>query len=144
MQTEYTIDQGKGFEGMLADGKHIDADSAILEGAPGALRAGHAVKHGTEDNTFAVRAADTDSIAGVLIYRPLVDGAIEEGRAQTLLRKGRILVKVTTDVVRGEKAHVAAAGTFSNAGGTTLANSEFRTSALAGELAVLDLNLPGS
>lgn len=143
MQLTYTIDQERGYEGMLADGKHIDADSAVLEGAPGALRAGDAVTHGTEDNTFKVLAAATDKIAGVLIYRPIVDGLVETGRAQTLLRKGRILVKPTTVVAPGDAVHVLASGKFANAGGTVVAGASWRTSTVAvGDLAVLDLNLP--
>jgi len=139
-QLEYTIDQGLGIEGAIADGKHHDADSGLMENAPATLRAGHAVELGSEDNTF--KAFDGGKPHGLLIYRPLEDGVILEKSAQSIMRKGRMFVKAIAAVTRGDVAHVLADGTISNTGGTEIP-CEFRTSAAAGELAVLDLNFPG-
>lgn len=141
-QLEYTIDQGLGIEGALADGHHYDADSGTMEGPiPTNFRAGHAVKLGSKDNLFAPVTAGADKPHGIMIYRPLIDGAVLEKSSQTILRKGRVYVRVIAAVVRGEAAHVLPDGTISNTGGVKIP-SEFRTSAAAGELAVLDVNFP--
>jgi|LULL01.1.fsa_nt_gb hypothetical protein len=151
-QLNYNVNMDVAFEGMLADSGKIDALSKITEGA--SLEFGLGCALGTSDNQVAPLAAIADKFAGVVIHRHREEGELGDKVSVSVLRKGRIYVKVETDVQKGDAAFVRAvavdperAGAFRNSADGTdtidlTGKAEFVTSALAGELAVLDINLP--
>ena len=151
-QLNYNVNMDVAFEGMLADSVKIAALSKITEGAD--LEFGLGCKKGTSDNQIVPLAANTDKFEGVIIHRHREEGELGDKVSVSLLRKGRIYVLVEQDVVAGEAAFVRAvaagaerAGAFRKDadGGDAIdltGKAEFVTSALAGELAVLDINLP--
>ncbi len=151
-QLNYNVNMDVAFEGMLADSGKIDALSKITEGA--SLEFGLGCALGTSDNQVAPLAAIADKFAGVVIHRHREEGELGDKVSVSVLRKGRIYVKVEEAVVKGDPAFVRAvaagaerAGAFrKSADGTDTIDltgkAEFVTSADAGELAVLDINLP--
>lgn len=152
-QNSYEVNMDIAFEGMLADSLGAkDAHSKSVEGA--GLEFGLGCALGTNDDQVKQLAAITDKFAGVLIHRHKEEGTLSDKESVSVLRKGRIYVKVETAVVQGDAAHVRAIapgveviGAFRNSadGVNTIDLSglaTFKTSAAAGELAVLDINLP--
>lgn len=151
-QTTYNEKMDVSFEGMLADSGRIDALSALIEGSDIA-GFGLAVKRGTAENQVAALSANTDKVAGVVIHKHVESGLLEEFEDVSILRKGRIVVKVEEAVVAGDPVFVRAvtaglevAGAFRKSADSTdciaLTNCEFVTGAGIGGLAVVDLNLP--
>lgn len=70
-------------------------------------------------------------------------GAYKEYEMVPILRKGSIWVKVEDDVISGEPAKVVSGGTFEKAAvGTDTVIGTFQSTASAGHLAVLQINLP--
>jgi len=151
-QLNYNVNMDVAFEGMLADAGEFDALSKITEGA--SLEFGLGGTYGTSDNQVAPLAAITDKFAGVIIHRNVEVGVLGDKVAVSMLRRGRIYVLVEEAVIKGDAAFVRAvatgvqrAGAFRKSadGVTTIdlsGKAEFVTSAAAGGLAILDINLP--
>lgn len=149
-QTSYD-NQAVAFEGMLADNSPRDVKSGLLEGST--HRFGLAVSQGTSDDQVKSPEAAED-VVGVLFH----DHAMEErdlvaGDVKNVLTKGRMHVKVESAVVKGGDVYVRKVagggeelGAFRHDadGGDAelLEGAKFDSSAGAGELAILDLNLP--
>ncbi len=140
--------QAVAFEGMLADNAPRDVKSGLLEGAT--HRFGLAVSKGTADGTVK-SPAPAEAIAGVLFHQHAQEGdALVAGDVENVLTKGRMHVKVEDAVVEGGLVYVRTAagelGAFRSdvdAGNAELLpGAKYGSSAGAGELAILDLNLP--
>lgn len=151
-QLNYNVNMDVAFEGMLADAGDQDSLSKITEGA--GLEFGLGGTFGTSDNQIAPLAAITDKFMGVIMHHNCEGGVLADKEAVSVLRRGRIYVLVEEAVVKGDAAFVRAvatgpqrAGAFRKSadGVTTIdltGKAEFVTSAAAGALAVLDINLP--
>lgn len=148
-QTTYNANFAKAFEGLLADVNNMDTLSKVGEGAIGF---GLGVVQGTLDEQAKAPTVITQKVLGVSIHKHIENGDTLDKRAFGVLRKGRIWVKVEEDVVAGDDVFMRAvitgvevAGAFRASADSTdcidlSTKCEFRTSALAGELAVLDVN----
>jgi len=147
-QTSYEINTLKAFLGMIADSKHLDADSACVESGEAAnLGFGRMVKRGSVDGLIAAIDADADKPLGLLIHKAAnEEGTVKDGDYHSVMRKGRCYVQASEAVVAGDKAYyVHATGKFSKtagAGAIELVGSEFKTSGATDELVILELNLP--
>ncbi|ABR46647.1 hypothetical protein Amet_4362 [Alkaliphilus metalliredigens QYMF] len=136
------------------------ARSMAAEGSP--IKYGKAVKLGT-DKEIQVKAwdgaASTDIFAGIALNS--VTGDLDndqylQGNPVSVLKKGTVWVKVSADsagVTAGQKAAVLEDGDFTAAPlsvdtngvyGVELEGSEYLTSAAAGELVMLAINLPST
>lgn len=166
MQTSYG-EMAAAFEGMLADATIVKhADTMVQGEASAEIPFGVAVAietspgtDGTPGKATLVNAA-ADKIAGVVLHHHAYDSRTELGttglKPKTLLsvlRKGRVWVKTETAVVDGDRAHIRYAA---GAGGTQLgafrnatvvsetidatAQAVFRSTAAAGELAILEVD----
>jgi len=148
MQTSYSQNFDIGVEGAIADGHFVDAVSGSVE-AGEAVKAGMAfgrvVKRGSKEGLIAAMTVGAKAL-GVLKHKHSEDGLISDYEEQAVVRKGRMLVKVTEDVVAGDAvAFDSASGEFAKtvAGDVvTLAGAEYMSSALTGELAIVSLNMP--
>ncbi len=151
-QLDYNVNMDIAFEGMLADANLEHADSGLAEGSN--LEFGLGVKKGTSDNQFAPLAAAADKFEGVLIHRHREEGDLLDKQAVSVLRRGRIYVLVEEAVVKGDAAFVRAVATTGERAGAFRKSADgtdtidltgvavFKTSAEAGELAILEVNLP--
>ncbi len=148
MQTNYSRYFERGVEGAIADGGFIDAVSGSVE-AGEAVKAGMAfgriVKRGSKEGLIAAMTVGAKAL-GVLKHKHEEEGEIADYQSHSVIRKGRVLVKVTEDVVAGDAvAFDSASGEFAKtvAGDVVaLAGAEYMTGALTGELAVVSLNMP--
>lgn len=151
MQTNYNSEMSVGIEGMIADSGKIDAESAVIES--GISTFGVAVTKGTGDSQVKALSAITQKVRGLVLHQNVNDGVIEAGLAVSILRKGRAYVKVEEAVTKGDKVFVRAVATGLEVAGAfrktqdgtdciELVNAEFVSSAAAGALAIVDLNLP--
>lgn len=150
-QTNYQVNFDKAFEGMLGDANHMDALSRVIEGA--GVLFGKAVTFGTNDNQCKALSAITNKVMGVVIHKHVEEGVLAAKEAVSLLRKGRIYVKVEEAVSPGDAVFVRAvaagaeeAGSFRASADSTdcidiSANAEYLSSAEAGEFALVDINL---
>lgn len=150
-QLNYDVNFEKAFEGMLGDVNNMDALSRVIEGSN--VLFGKAVTFGTNDNQCKALSAISEKVAGVVIHKHVEEGILLEKEAVSLLRKGRIYVKVEEAVSPGDQVHVRAvvsgqeeAGSFrASADGTDTINisskAEYLSSAEAGEFALVDINL---
>lgn len=150
-QESYNVEMDVAFEGMLADSGRHDALSKVIEGA--GLDFGLGCTYGTEEGQIKALSAITDKFAGCIIHKHVEDGVLVEKSAVSLMRKGRMYVKVEEAVAEGDPVHCRAiapgaevVGAFrkSQDGVNTLEvkGAEFRSSAAAGGLAIIDFNLP--
>lgn len=149
-QTNYQVNFDKAFEGLLADAKH-ESISRIVEGS--GVLFGKAVKQGTNDGQAVALSANTDKVLGVVVHKHIEKGELLEKDSISVLRRGRIYVKVEEAVVAGDPVFVRAvvagaeeAGSFRKSADSTdtidlTSVAEFLTSAEAGEFAVVDINL---
>jgi len=150
-QTNYQVNFDKAFEGMLGDANHMDALSRVIEGAN--VLFGKAVTFGTNDNQCKALSAISEKVAGIVIHKHIEEGELLEKDAVSLLRKGRIYVKVEEAVSPGDAVFVRAvvagaeeAGSFRASADSTdcidiSSKAEYLTSAEAGEFALVDINL---
>ena len=152
MQTNYNSEMSIGIEGSIADSGKIDAQSAIIEGA-GVTSFGVAVTKGSSDEQVKALSATTEKVRGLVLHQNVADGVIAAGLAVSILRKGRAFVKVEEAVVKGDPVFVRAVATGGEIAGAfrksqdgtdciAVTNAEFASSAAAGALAIVDLNLP--
>lgn len=147
--------------GQKADAGFDHVESFAAEGA---VAFGYGVVAGTAENQVAVAAADDDDFVGVSVFTHAIEQGIDQsaskgelystgaeyrdGDTVNVLRRGRVYVTVTDDVVAGEDAYVDVVtndeeGQFTNVSTSNLATGGvFRTSADSGELAVVEVNLP--
>jgi translation elongation factor EF-4 len=146
MQLDYSAEFAKSFAGLLAHAKFSDIVSKVSQSA--LLKFGYGAKLGTADNQVNVLSANTDKFAGVIVHQHVEDGLITDQMPLSILKKGRIWVKVDANVVKGDAAFVRVAGgevgVFRNAadGVNTIAVvGTFFSSANSGELAILELNI---
>lgn len=118
---------------------------------------GLAVAQGTQDNECRLLAATTDRVIGVTVYSHAdnINNGVAGYAAQSavnVLRRGTIWVRPETSVAAGDPVFVRAvsagaerAGAFRNAIDSTdciaLGASKFLTSAAAGALALVEINL---
>jgi hypothetical protein len=136
----------KGFKGAIADSKHVDADSKVLEvGSAAEIEFGSPVKQGTADENCKHLDSDGDKIQGIFKHRHVEDGLIYDGMVNSIIRKGRVFVEVSETVAIGDKAYyVRATKNYSKtagAGSNEVVSGEFKSSALVGEIAILEINL---
>lgn len=148
-QLSYETNFDEAFEGLLGDSNLLDAVSRLVEGA--GVLFGHGVVRGTNDNQVAAPAADTDEFQGIAIHQHVEAGEVTDKMALSILRKGRIWVKINQDVLTSEGVFlstVAAPGVFRKAaiGSDTIDLSAFckwEKDALAADgLALLNINMP--
>lgn len=150
-QTNYNVNFEKAFEGMLADaGKH-DALSRVIEGSD--VKIGKAVTFGTDDNQIKKLSAITEKVAGVVIHKMTEEGILEEKDSVSILRKGRLYVKVEEAVAPGDPVFVRAVvagaeenGAFRKSADSTdcvdlTGKAQYLSSAALGELALVEINL---
>ena len=150
-QLNYDAEMEIAFEGMLADSGRHDALSKTIEGAGVAFGLG--CTYGSEAGTIKALSAITDKFAGCVIHKHVEEGIIGDKDTVAVMRKGRMYVKVEEAVAEGDPVYVRAvaegaerAGAFrKSADGTDtiqLSGAEFRSSAAADGLAIIDFNLP--
>lgn len=139
--------------GRIAEGE----SSGVSMAAENAIAPGRAVKLGT-DPEMQVKAWDGaaggDQLAGVAgenFSYDLDQGHYQTGDPVPVVKKGVLWVLVADSVTAGQKAAVSADGHFTAAPlvvgtsgkyGAEIENSEYMTSAAAGELAKLSIALP--
>jgi hypothetical protein len=158
-----------GVAGQLADLWTIengDVISAISEEVSAALAFGIGVKKGAADDGVLNLTAITDSFYGIIVYSPLfsqpdelnatLGGLVPRAAHFGLLRMGRVFVFTETNVTPASSVFLRAIGTGPNplVGGfrgtadstNTIdisAVASWRTTASAGSLAVLEIDLLG-
>lgn len=147
-QLNYERDLSVGFEGALADSHNIDSASGCIqtgEAAKANMAFGRAVMRGSSDRQVAALTAGA-KVFGFLKHKHVEEGEIVDGENVTILRKGSMYVVVLDDVTTASDVFVEVAtgrvSGVSGAGKIHMKGCEFETAALAGELAVLDINLP--
>ena len=151
-QTSVSAAPGKAFAGQIADTGPRFCKSCVAEGA---IVAGTPVLRGTDPDRQAIAIADSDTVDATTFLgwavletsRPLDSGGDQIADEDTLavLRKGRIFVQVTADVVAGNPVFVGNAtaqlGDIDDATGTGLTQvpgAYFLTSASANGFAVVE------
>lgn len=138
----------KGFKGAIADSRHVDADSKVIEtGSAAELVFGSPVKAGSTDDSILHLSGDADKVHGLLKHKHSEGGLIEDNDCYAIIRKGRMYVEVGEAVAVGDKAYYNRATKkftkTAGAGSNEIVSGEFKSSALAdGDIAVLDINLP--
>lgn len=166
MQTTYTTVPNPSFRGMLADVGPNDVLSKSFKGLAGA-----AAPFGTpmvtvvgDVNQCRLPAAAADTLLGVAVHRNIAPGTagsnaftgeqgIEDTQTVDVLTKGRIWVKVEEAVTPEDDVYWRGVvngllipgnwGTSSDAGKCTLlAGARFLTSGAAGDLVILEINVP--
>ncbi len=158
-QTSYSATMTYGIEGQLADSGPVDILSRVNGEASLEIAFGLGVKKGTGDEAVLSPTAEGDRIEGIVVHSHAyaktteLDTGVKAKGSLSILRKGRILVKVEEAVVRGDRGWCRA---VAGAGGTRLGawrksdvgaetidcttQAEFLTSASANGLAVLEVD----
>ena len=165
-QTAYPFTQERGFEGMLYGLVKDGQSTRTLTDPNNAIAFGRAIVQGTEDDEGKVVDATGLVVLGVSQHThaiepsqvPNAGDAVPANHPFNVLQQGRIWVVVESAVTAGGDVYVR----FQNAGADPESNGRFRgdddgasgdvyqltsgfrwfTSAAAGELAVLEVNLP--
>lgn len=165
MQTSYGQKPAVGFPGMVADSGDRHVKSRVNPSV--VIPYGLGVTKGTDDDHVKLPTTSAEALKcqGVAIAdfatEQIANGsdpAFPVKSAVPVLSKGRVWVKVEIAVVAGDQATVRFAdgnssrtqkGAFGNtvdqvasANTAELINARYETSAAAGGLAILDLNLP--
>jgi hypothetical protein len=163
MQTTYGTTPEPGLPGQLYDLSPMTKDSYI--NAAGAdLPFGIALAKGTGDQDAILVAADTAKILGIAIHSHAYDNqalsgtaGIPDDRMLNVVKRGRVWVRVEEAVTKGDAVYVRYANGVADATKTQkgsirksadtstavlLAGATFYTSAAAGAMAVVDINLP--
>lgn len=136
-----------GFKGAIADSKHVDADSKVVEaGSAAELVFGSPVKAGTSDESCQHLSADGDKVHGIFKHKHVEEGIITDGMVNAIIRKGRVYVEVSEAVAVGDKAYYNRTTKkytkTSGAGSNEIVSGVYKSSALAdGDIAVLEINL---
>lgn len=159
MQTSYAIDQSAGLPGQLADAGHQDVVSAINSAT--AVPFGKLCVAGASEGLCKLPGAATDVtnkglVLGVSVKTHAIESSLSGdpqypvNSVPSLLRKGRIYVKVEQAVAIGDAVYVRYAaggdglGSFGNTAGTTeralLDGASWVKGAGIGGLAVLEVN----
>jgi hypothetical protein len=158
MQETYNLYFTPAIEGQFAYGNYNNYVESYLE--TGAINFGRGVALDGERKCKLV-SADTDSVIGIALatsskQKPTLDGQTQydEKDAVNVLRKGSIWVYVQDPdgVTAGDDVFVYFSGTnqgqFANDAQTSTAvqipGAKFKTDAVQGALAVVELNLPQS
>lgn len=137
MRPEGGIGKLANLQGTQAD--TLYADEEVPYGSPVAASEGKATVFDT-DNFFGVAIAD--NFAKEIPYENgEKEGSYPYGKPVAVLRKGSIWVKATEDVKQNEKAAVESGG-FKKAATPDEAIGVFQSTAQAGALVVLQINLP--
>lgn len=149
IQTEYQDYMPEGYEGAVANMRPRDFLSRTCEDT-GYTRFGRAVAKGTTDRTVTTNLTGATSIVGVTVLdrgaRVNADLTVE-GFAQydtaRIAAKGSVWVIASVAVQADQPAYVTVAnpGVFTNVVGTNIRVGKFETSAGAGELAILNIDL---
>lgn len=153
MQTTFSAERSKAFEGMIGQSTPHKIVSAVNEGTT--LEYGLAATYGTNpDEQVKSLSAITEKISGVLVHEHREEGELLDKEGVSLMRQGEIWVKTEEAVVPGDAVFVRAvavdperAGAFrKTADGTDTidlsAHARWESSAGVGELALLSINLP--
>jgi hypothetical protein len=148
MQLSYPVNPSAAFEGMLADNGDHDALSKIAEGST--LAFGRGCQLGTSEDQVKKLDGNTNKFAGVVVHKHVELGLVSDKMSISVLRKGRIWVKVDETIAQGDPVFVRTdAGNEGLFRKTTVAGAIDLSSkativvgAAAGGLAILDLNLP--
>jgi hypothetical protein len=163
MQTAYGTTPEPGFPGMLYDLTFMAKDSYI-NAAGEALPFGIALAKGTGDQDAILPAASDAKILGIAIHSHAYDNqslsgtlGIPDDRMLNVVKRGRVYVRVEEAVTKGDPVYVRYAngvadvtktqkGSIRKSADTAtallLAGAHFYTSAAAGAMAVVDINLP--
>lgn len=148
VQTSYSETQRIAVAGMIADMTRKSLISRTVENAAG-VAFGAGVCQGVDDRgCHTITVGDTAAtFVGVCAReRSLVaeGNLIPRYESARIMRIGSIWVVASVDVVAGDIVHfIAATGAWAKTGGQLVPNARWDTSALATNLAVLTLNLPG-
>lgn len=132
--------------GKIANIQTTQADSKIAAATVGYGR-------GVEVIEGEVQEFGTGRFFGIAIAREFVDeidfnatnekiGQFQPGEPIAVLRKGSIWIEVANDVKEGEAAKVVTGGKFDKAGTNDAGIGVFQSTAQAGGLAILQINLP--
>lgn len=149
IQTEYNDYMPEGYEGAVADMRPRDFISRTCEDS-GYTRFGRAVQKGTTDRTVTTNLTGATSIVGITVLdrgARISADMQTEGFAQydtaRIAAKGSIWVIASVAVEADDPAYVTLAnpGVFTNVAGSNLRVGKFTTSAAAGELAILHIDV---
>lgn len=159
MQTSYSIDQSAGLPGQMADCGFQDSITGINSSA--AMPFGKLAVKGASDGLCKLPALATDItskglVMGVSVKTHAMESSLSGdpqypiNSVPSLLRKGRIYVKVEETVVVGDDVYVRYAaggdglGSFGKTAGTSeraqLDGASWYKGASAGGLAILEVN----
>ena len=137
---EYGASFEDGQEGFLVDGGPRQIDSCSAEGT---VTAAKAVIFGTADKRVKPWAASS-KVAGVALARTVHEGnilSIKDKESVSLLKKGKVWVKVAEAVTHGDLAYFGASGWTKTSASNDLVG-KYITIAAANGLAQLEVNLP--
>jgi hypothetical protein len=160
-QTSIPSALGIGIEGALADMADYQTTTGFQAEASAEIPMGVMLAKGSGDRSVILVAAANAKLVGILMHDHSIAGSALTGTTGvkpkcpvSVLRKGRVYVKVEENVVAYDRAHVRYAA---GAGGTQLgafrkssvanetidisAQAQYLTSASAGGLAVLEIDL---
>ena len=142
--TDYSPLTEQGFAGQVATLGNVER---ITLTAGGDIAFGKAVARVTTDPEKITVLNATDSIlAGVAVMKNTnVSGTpYKENDPVIVLRKGAIWMKAKVAVIKGEKAYIdhATGDATNSATDSTDTKGEFLSSAAAGEMAIVDINIP--
>lgn len=157
-QSTMTDAQGLGFAGEIADSTIVkQTDSFVNEEASAEIPFGVMAIHGTNDGDAKLMTANTELPAGIVLHshryakdEELGSTGLKPDVSMNLLQKGRILVTAVDAVTPADPVrYIVAGGGFQTASagvGASVDISLFArwiTSAGAGELAVLEIDMTG-
>ncbi len=152
-QTAYNIEAARAFAGMLAEFENTTkASISRANEETSAVAPGTAVVAGTDGETQYLLPVDANSVFfGATVHKhgtqdPTDDG-FAEGETTEILTRGRIWVECESGCAVGDAAYwvhpAGTAGAWRNDATNAVAFAgHWMTAAGAGELAILEINLP--
>lgn len=148
VQTSYSESQRIAVAGMIADMTDKTLISRTVENASG-VDFGAGVCQGVNDSgCHTITVGDVSAtFVGIAVRErslPAEGNKFPRYESARIMTKGAIWVVASVDVVAGDIVHfIAATGAWAKTGGQLVPNARWDTSALATNLAVVRLNLPG-
>lgn len=162
-QTAVNSAMAIGIPGQLADFQsNADAvvDTGTSEETSANIPFGVFVQHGTADDGVLLISGAGPDLAGIVVHShsferltELADDGLKPGATFGVLKKGRVFVTVNTDVLMTDEVHVqtvadtgktvGSVGKAADTGKSTDISglARWKRSALAGEIAVLEIDM---
>lgn len=151
-QTSYNIDPAVGYAGQLAS---TDYSSNAFKVEGSGVTWGLAVTQGTAADQVKALADATSNVVGFVMQHHTADGKTPDEDVVNVLHRGELWVTTEDAATAGGSVFVRAVAAGTEVKGAVRAskdssdtikldNVKFKTSAAAGGLAIISVNLPGN